>query len=670
MAEAFAGAEKSAKKMTDGTREAKREQEEMGRIAKRAIEDARTPLQRYNEQLLRLTELLHDGKIKQNEYDLAVQKAKGSLHEAGTAGENAFGPRALGMVRQFAGALGIGGGIAGAVALIKAQWQQVIEVQRQALDVTLSQADAQAGAIQMLGPRSAAEREDFIKRIGKISERTGVSEKDLYVRSQEALSARGDLPVSRALEAVEASAEMERRDTQAGKALAGGALDIEKVMPVKGREALGYLQYWTEKARLTDLGDVSQSLAPALTAAIGSGSSPNAAGAAWAAITQSAVDPTGRRSKTAGIQLFAQLEKFLPAEGDQYSEAQYQHDKAALERERKAKGQAAEHAVDRDPQLLQRIAALRLEENSLPRLGAHANAARRTAQQMKRDELARLRQTAREEAEARVAASPEFAGSQERFALEEQKLAERRQRSKAIIATGLRSVEGRIAYLQTHPQAAKKFMEQASFEAVAEMPVRQLVTGKGRAAEAYKEFVAGAPKISELEGGFQKRVKLKYGTPIQAVAKADTEQQAASEALATANLHPASVADVRKYFRTNLEQAGEGYLSAKATEFLFNRLVPNQQLEFAAHTYRGEAAKLRGFSQSYYDKESGEVRYTNKSLPTTPEGLKQAEAMDRLAASVEKLIDELKKNSEATEENTKGGSPPALGPQHDPGDRR
>ena len=102
VAKAMGEGEKATKGLTEETKQLQREQAEMGRIAKRAIEDAKTPLEKYNEQVLKLTALLHDGKIKQEEYGLAVKKAKEEMQQAGRRRQGQFwiqGPWRFGELR-------------------------------------------------------------------------------------------------------------------------------------------------------------------------------------------------------------------------------------------------------------------------------------------------------------------------------------------------------------------------------------------------------------------------------------------------------------------------------------------------------------------------------------------------------------------------------------------
>lgn len=512
VARAYSDVEGGAKGATEATKRASRETEEMGRLAKRVMEDAKAPAQKYAEQVAKLDQLYKDGRISLGAYENAVKNAQGSMGDA-------FGSKALGMVKTLAGAFGAGSVLFTAVNAIKGEFQSIIELQDRVKTATLGVADAEAAALRNLGPASEEDVKKYLTSVERTSKASGVSEKNINVMASEALSARGDLPVSAAMSAVEAGAIMAPDSPETAKGLAGGALDILKAVPdITAKQAVGFLMKVTEKARITDAGDVARSLAPVLTADMASGGNEEFSAAVFSALTQATADPHGRRTKTAGIQFLTQLAKFMPEKGDVYSEEAFQHEKRVLAQEKAAKEQAMQHAVRNDPEYLRKIEQIETEKASLPHLKRRADPALHAVQDLKRREFADQERKALEEAQARVAASPEFATMEEDFAVKAKALEERRTRAKTIIVTGLKSNEARVRYLQAHPEAGKQFLEQASFEAVAQIPAEQIVTGRGRTNEMVETMMPDIGRAKDAGPAFDRNVRLRMISPRQQTA--------------------------------------------------------------------------------------------------------------------------------------------------------
>ena len=569
VAEAYAKVEGGVKKVSEETKKAQKEQEEMGRMAKRIMEEARTPAERYAEQMSKLEQLFRDGKIDLDAFNGAAKKAHDQMISAGKKTEDAFGPKAMGMVRTLAGALGVGGLLYTAVSALKGEFQSLIDIQERVKSASLSTADAEATAIQNLGPKDKRDIPEMLKKVEGISIKTGVSEKQLFGVTAEALAGRGDLPVARVYEAVEAAATMAPESEDKQRALAGAAMDLQKILPGTAKQSIGYLMEVAKRSRVTDIGEVGRTLAPAVTAAIASGSSEMAAGAAYAAITQGAVDIHGRRSKTAGIALFTQLEKYLPAEGEQYSEADYQRDKEKLSRERTEKERQRQRSALQDPEYLREMSAIDMEKAKLPGpRRQNADPALFAVHEAKLRILEDRRRKAFEDAESRSKDLPEFAGMQEEFALREQELSNRRETAKNIVYSGFDSVDARISYLQQNPEAAKKFLKLASFESAAEIPARQLVTGRGKTADAYHKFFQEIPLVIEGDQSFDENVSYRQASPRQQTADFNRRMVSARERMeAMPEMQAkAKIASLMTEYKPLLEDVGESRIFAKFSE--------------------------------------------------------------------------------------------------------
>lgn len=295
-----------------------REERELNRARAQILQQLMTPQDRYNEKVGQLDRLLKANKLSQDQYTQAVRQAKTEMDGAGKSAEGAFGQKTLGMVTGLAGALGITGGVAGAVQLVRMEYQHLIDVQREAAAITMTTAQAQEAALTNLGATMAGERDRFVFEVGAMSKTLGVSESEIYKRASDALSARGDKPIygrGGAMEAVEASFGFAPGDTAAGIAASGAALDISAITGGTAEQSLGFLQAVGQRARVTDPRKLAVNLPPALTSATAAGADPQTAGALYAALTQGMTDPMGESSRTATIALSQQLSEFQPITG-------------------------------------------------------------------------------------------------------------------------------------------------------------------------------------------------------------------------------------------------------------------------------------------------------------------------------------------------------------------
>jgi len=308
--------EEQNKKSDTRVQEATQKQKELAQAGKAVFDQSRTPLQRHNRELGKLKYLYRQGAIGQRTYNAAVRQATFEYNKAAMAQRGAFGRTALAGVRSLTAAFGIGGGLYTAVSLVRGEIDAMYEKWERMKEATKETADPQIAALRNLGASSIEERNKFTKLIADLSERTGVSQEDLYSRASDALSARGDLPVTMAMRAVAASAQIAPESAEIGKPLAGVALDIAKIeRGMSPEQAIGFTMGVGQMARVTETGSLAENVAPALTAGVANDASLQNAGALWAAITQGMADPTGRKSGNTTASLTTQLREFLPKVG-------------------------------------------------------------------------------------------------------------------------------------------------------------------------------------------------------------------------------------------------------------------------------------------------------------------------------------------------------------------
>jgi len=570
-------------KVAEASRRAAKEEEQLAREAKKVYEGTRTPMEQHQARLQRLAEMVQKGKIDQETYgraasesyskmDAALQKTRDSaqqtgekLDQAGKSGIAAFGPQALSMVKTLAGALGVGAGLAGAVSLVRKEFEAVIAAQDRAKQATLTTAQAEINALRNLGAATPEERDAFLSDVRKVSAETGVSEKDLFLRSSEAMSAKGNLPASAVMEAVKQSAVIAPDSADEGKALAGAALDIGKITGATPKEVIGFMLRIGEQAHVTSTGKIAENLAPAMNAAIAAGASPQVGGAAWAALTQGINDTEGRIASTASIGLATQLRDLLPAEGEKYSEAEFQRDREALAARRKTDETRLRRAAVEDPEYKKRLRELAIEKETLKPGRRKLTPEESADREMRLRELSERGRVALEESEARAADLPEFRGMQARYALDEQKLSERREAAKKIVASGFTTMDERIAFLQQNPQARAEFLAKATFEKKAQIPIEQLLSGTGATGEAFSQFREALPAVKEGAATFDQYVSVIRGTPRQQTAQYGRELASARERIESSpeNQLAAQIAITMEHFKPVLEDVGEWSTVAK-----------------------------------------------------------------------------------------------------------
>ncbi len=301
---------KSSKKGTTEKIKLDKQAMELDRQRKRVLEQIITPQEKYNKKVKELNVLLRTGRLTQDQYSRAVRKTRDDLKGADRAGQSAFGTGALRRVGTYVAGLAT---IAQAVRLITDEFRLQVEVQKRAGQRSVTLADVQIAAFRNLGAETPEQRDIFTARIARISKEQRVTQIDLFARASAAITAAGALPQEFALQAVEQSARIVPESAQIGTAVAEAAIDIAKISGATDpRVPLGRLIAIGKRSRVTDIGALSTTLAPALTATVARGGTIRGGGALFAALGQAKADPSGRTTRTAQIALVESLQEFLP----------------------------------------------------------------------------------------------------------------------------------------------------------------------------------------------------------------------------------------------------------------------------------------------------------------------------------------------------------------------
>ena len=122
--------------MAQTSKRVSKEDQNLARATKKIKDQATTAQDRYNQRVKTASTLLEQQKITQREYVSEVGRAKTELDAAGLAGQDAFGAKALGMVKSLAVALGLGGGVAGMIGLINKGYEVWLTNARETATVT------------------------------------------------------------------------------------------------------------------------------------------------------------------------------------------------------------------------------------------------------------------------------------------------------------------------------------------------------------------------------------------------------------------------------------------------------------------------------------------------------------------------------------------------------
>jgi hypothetical protein len=140
LADSFQSVEGGAKKVKEETKLLAKEQEELGRQAKRVWDETRTPLERYEQEMAKLSRLYQEQKIDtetlwraQDQAYKSMQeetkKSEEALKKAGHAHKEAFGAEAVSEMKRFALELvGVGGGL----ETVRQLFEKIGEVKREA----------------------------------------------------------------------------------------------------------------------------------------------------------------------------------------------------------------------------------------------------------------------------------------------------------------------------------------------------------------------------------------------------------------------------------------------------------------------------------------------------------------------------------------------------------
>lgn len=285
---------------------------------KRVWEQTRTPLERYNAEMARLSELRAKGKIDDDTHARAVREQTKLYQQAENAGGSYLATISSGTIQVLGTLTGVGtviGGIAAIAGQLRAEYDNLVSRQKTAADKQIDTAAAQRAAIGNLGKDPTMNADQLNSEIEKISAETGVAPKDLFLAASSALSARGQLPAKAALDAIRMSAINSPDDTSGLAVTAGALLDLQKKAGGNAKTNMGMILGGKQAARVESTQAFAQNVIPAAFQLQDFGDTQQEAMALMAMLTQSMGDTQGSMAGTAAIQLAKQLKEAMPKLG-------------------------------------------------------------------------------------------------------------------------------------------------------------------------------------------------------------------------------------------------------------------------------------------------------------------------------------------------------------------
>lgn len=291
---------------TERAKEALRLSNEETKEAKRIIDALKTPQQQYIERVGRIEKLHASGKLSSREYTAAIAAEKKQLAETGEAADKSGGMIG-GLTGKMAGFVGGLTSASAVIALLKSEYDALIERQGRSRDAHLSLAVEQEALLMNLGDASA---KDVTEKIRSLSQSSGAKEVDVTRAVNEALAARADLSLESVISAVGTASKVRKFAPTELAGLAAATIDTQKQTGLGTDQALGFLMQLQAQSRTKSLKGLAENFTPAVGGVMNFGADRQTAGAMLAALSHGMGDATGAQTGTSAIQLAKQLREY------------------------------------------------------------------------------------------------------------------------------------------------------------------------------------------------------------------------------------------------------------------------------------------------------------------------------------------------------------------------
>lgn len=271
-----------------------------------------TAQERMNQRLGEVHTLFARGDISAKTYQRALAGVRNEYAGAGQAGDRMFSMAGLGF-----GAMVTGAGVAlGALRLITAEYNNIIDRQKAAADAQLSLAGAREALLKNFTADASLNLGGLDNSLKSMAKDTGVPLKNLMLGASDSFSSKGSLTNKEAMESLREAANVSGASPEDAPKLAGAINDIRNANPgVSAKQALGMVIAGQKNARVTNLRDFATNVVPSITALSKFGDNAEESTELASMMTLGMNDLTGASSGTAAVALAAQLQKELPGLG-------------------------------------------------------------------------------------------------------------------------------------------------------------------------------------------------------------------------------------------------------------------------------------------------------------------------------------------------------------------
>lgn len=202
-----------------------------------------------------------------------------------------------------------------AIDVTNQKLQATVRLNKEAAQRATGAAATQSDFLNNLGLVSQKEQQSALLRVRGISQRTARPEQDLFGAASVAVSARGGMSISQALDAVEQASRL-TADPGSMAQLSGAFLDIASLTKTtKANANAGFLLQLQAQSRVASQQQVAQNLVPGALGVAARGGTAGESAAIVSTLTSVLKDQTGAISGTAAIQLANQLAEFGPTKG-------------------------------------------------------------------------------------------------------------------------------------------------------------------------------------------------------------------------------------------------------------------------------------------------------------------------------------------------------------------
>jgi len=542
---------------------------------------------------------------------LAGEDTRSKLKQVSDVGSQAFDAS---KIRRFVGQLGIAttgaGALLSVVKLIKDEIANTQDVQAKAMQRQIDLQSARANLLRNMAAATPQERRTALEVAAKIARETHVNEKWITAALASAYSASGG-NLELATSAVRGAAMLFPDVPQEIGAFAGSTMDVSKA--TKSPNALvnqGVMATVAAMSRIVDPHLQAKNIPQALIGMTQYGATVSEAGAFLAAVTSGAAEFTGDVSRTGVINLTQRIDEM------------FSHPRPA----------SIEGGLTAP------------EEEKLKLITPRAK------------RIIEKRKEGRRLSEREISIWEEYLS-----------LTERKATAKVIpaIPAGLNTFGERLSYLQGHPQLVEELLKGVDIRAQLKAPIRDILTNRqSDVARRYAEFVRKIPEDTEALRKIGKGVISSIRTdPLFFTAEASRILESGIDQIYVERPDLGISGAVRSKLKDLLQAAGESALSQRIDMMLWEsggglsaaRAVP-KAIDLLEKRRR-ELLYTRP-EMSYQMGTGGFV-----SIPAdvaTPEEKKTAEVLQSVKELLERMLDEMKKQTAASEKSQAMQTPPTL----------